>query len=59
MKSQSIVRELLQQVMQADADEERRKKMRKIVKKRKYPDEDDDDPIDADPMRSFLDHHDA
>ena len=54
MKSQSIVRELLQQVMRADADEERRKKMRKILKKRKYPDEDDDDPIDADPMRSFL-----
>ncbi len=53
MRSQSIVRELLKQVMQADADEERRKKMRTMLKTRKYPDEDDDDPIDADPMRSF------
>jgi hypothetical protein len=52
MKSQSIVRKLLQQVMGADADEERRKKKRKVLKTRKYPDEDDDDPIDADPMRS-------
>jgi hypothetical protein len=52
MKSQSIAKELLHQIMQAAADEERRKKMRKILKTRKYPDE-DDDPIDADPMRSF------
>ena len=53
MRSQAIVRELVKQLMQADADEEHRKRMRKILKIRKYPDEDDDDPIDADPMRTF------
>jgi hypothetical protein len=51
MRSQAIVRELVKQLMQADADEEHRKRMRKILKTRNYPDEDDDDPIDADPMR--------
>jgi hypothetical protein len=50
MRSRAIVRELVKQLMQADADEEHRKR-RKILKTRKYPDEDDDDPIDADPMR--------
>jgi hypothetical protein len=52
MRSRSIVRELLEQLVQADADEEHSKRMRKILKIRKYPDEDDDDPIDADPMRA-------
>jgi hypothetical protein len=51
MRSRAIVRELVKQLMQADADEEHRKRMRKILKTRNYPDEDDDDPIDADPMR--------
>ena len=60
MRSRAIVRELVKQLMQADADEEHRERMRKILKTRNYlkilkarnyPDEDDDDPIDADPMR--------
>ena len=51
MRSRSIVRELVKQLMQADADEEHGKRMRKILKKRNYPDEDDDDPIDADRLR--------
>jgi hypothetical protein len=60
MRSRAIVRELVKQFMQADADEEHRERMRKILKTRNYPkilktrnypDEDDDDPIDADPMR--------
>jgi hypothetical protein len=51
MTSQEIVRELVKELMQADADEGHFKRMRKILKRRKYPDEDDDDPIDADPMR--------
>ena len=53
MRSRAIVRELVKQLMQADADEEHRKRMRKILKARNYPDEDDDDPIDADLMRTF------
>src|SRR5262249_37057137 len=60
LRSRAIVRELVKQLMQADADEEHRERMRKILKTRNYPkilktrnypDEDDDDPIDADPMR--------
>jgi hypothetical protein len=51
MRSQAIVRELVKQLMQADADEKHSKRMRKILKTRNYPDEDDDDPIDVDPMR--------
>jgi hypothetical protein len=54
MRARAIVRELVKQLMEADADDEERRQrrpdMRKILKKRKYPDEDDDDPIDADPM---------
>src|SRR5262249_16054263 len=53
MRSRAIVRELVKQLMQADADEEHHKRMRKILKTRNYPDEDDDDPIDADRMRTF------
>ena len=52
MRSRAIVRELVKQLMQADADQEHHKRMRKILKIRNYPDEDDDDPIDADPMRT-------
>ena len=53
MRSRSIVRELVEQLVQPDAGDEHSKRMRKILKIRKYPDEDDDDPIDADPMRRF------
>jgi hypothetical protein len=54
MSARAIVRELVKELMKADADNEERKrklKMPKILKMRRYPDEDDDDPIDADPMR--------
>jgi hypothetical protein len=53
MRSRSIVRELIKQVMEADADDEklgirkpkiRKVKPRKVRKSRKYPDEVDDDP---------------
>jgi Arc/MetJ-type ribon-helix-helix transcriptional regulator len=59
MRSRAIIRELVRQLLEADADKERRKRMRKILKTRNLPDEDDEDPIDADPMRSFLHHHDT
>jgi hypothetical protein len=52
MRSRSIVKELVKELVRADADAEHSKRMRKILKIRKYPDEDDDDPIDADPMRA-------
>jgi hypothetical protein len=54
MRSKAIVRELVKQLLQADADEGHFKRMSKVLKRRNYPDEDDDDPIDADPMGSTL-----
>jgi hypothetical protein len=45
MNSRAIVRQLVKELLQAQADsEELRKRVRKILSRRKHKDEDDDDP---------------
>jgi hypothetical protein len=53
MSSLAIVRELVKQLLKADADKEELQRIKpeirraNILKRRNLPDEDDDDPVDA------------